>query len=129
MKKVLLMSITNKGDWGTKLQDLREIYRPFGKILVFQNRMDDEDERIWITFNTNAEYKFITEGVIRVNRNKDTSTLFTIDAVNALSIRDTGGINKDYIPNWREFENCLIINNRDGFNVIPLQIVKSFDIK
>ena len=129
MKKVLLMSITNKGDWGTKLQDLREIYRPFGKILVFQNRMDDEDERIWITFNTNAEYKFITEGVIRVNRNKDTSTLFTIDAINALSIRDTGGINKDYIPNWREFENCLIINNRDGFNVIQLQIVKSFDIK
>lgn len=129
MKKVLLMSITNKDEWLTKLQDVREIYRPEGKIIVFQNRMDDEDQRIWITFNTNSEYKFITEGVIRINRNKDTSTLFTIDAINALSIRDTGGINKDYIPNWREFENCLIINNREGFNVIPLQIVKSFDIK
>ncbi len=129
MKKVLLMSITKKSDWLSKLQDLREIYRPEGKILVFQNRMDDEDDRIWITFNTNSEYKFISEGVIRINRNKESSTLFTIDAINALSIRDTGGINKDYIPNWREFENCLIINNKEGFNVIPLQIVKSFDIK
>lgn len=129
MKKVLLMSITSKDEWLTKLQDVREIYRPIGKILVFQNRMDDEDERIWITFNTSAEYKFITEGVIRINRNKDTSTLFTIDAINALAIRDTGSIDKTYVPNFREFENCLIINNREGFNVIPLQIVKSFDIK
>jgi len=129
MKKVLLMSITNKGEWLSKLQDLREIYRPEGKILVFHNRMDEEDDRVWITFNTSSDYKFIQNGVIRINRNKDTNTLFTIDAINCLAIRDTGKIDKEYIPNFREFENCLIINNREGFNTVPLLLYKSFDIQ
>ncbi len=123
------MSITNKDEWLSKLQDLREIYRPIGKIFVFRNRMDDEDDRIWITFNTDSEYRFITNGVLRVNRNKDTSTLFTIDAVNALSIRETGVIDKGFVPNWREYENCLIINNREGFNVIPLVIHQTYELR
>jgi len=129
MKRVLLMSITNKDEWLSKLQDLREIYRPIGKIFVFRNRMDDEDDRIWITFNTDSEYRFITNGVLRVNRNKDTSTLFTIDAVNALSIREKGVIDKGFVPNWREYENCLIINNREGFNVIPLVIHQTYELR
>ena len=129
MKRVLLMSITNKDEWLSKLQDLREIYRPIGKIFVFRNRMDDEDDRIWITFNTDSEYRFITNGVLRVNRNKDTSTLFTIDAVNALSIREKGIIDKGFVPNWREYENCLIINNREGFNVIPLVIHQTYELR
>ena len=123
------MSITNKDEWLSKLQDLREIYRPIGKIFVFRNRMDDEDDRIWITFNTDSEYRFITNGVLRVNRNKDTSTLFTIDAVNALSIREKGIIDKGFVPNWREYENCLIINNREGFNVIPLVIHQTYELR
>jgi len=123
------MSITNKDEWLSKLQDLREIYRPIGKIFVFRNRMDDEDDRIWITFNTDSEYRFITNGVLRVNRNKDTSTLFTIDAVNALSIREKGVIDKGFVPNWREYENCLIINNREGFNVIPLVIHQTYELR
>lgn len=123
------MSITDKENWLSELQDLREIYRPEGKIIAFEERMDSDSDKIWITFNTKKEYNFKRNGVIRINRNKSSNTLFTIDAVNALSLRDTGKIDKEYIPNWEEFQNCLIINNDNGFTVIPIKIKSSFDIR
>ena len=124
MKKVLLMSITNKEGWLSELQDLREIYRPEGKMLVFNNKMDEGDERVWITFNTNSEYNFKRDGVVRINRNKDTNTLFSINAINELSIRETGKIDKGFKPDWNEYENCLVIKGLEGLSVIPTKLIK-----
>jgi hypothetical protein len=128
MKKVLLMSITDKDSWLTELQYIREIYIPEKKILVFCNRFDEEDNKVWITFNTKIEYNFKRDNIVRINRNKDTNTLFSINAINELSIRETGKVDKGFIPNWNEFENCLLIKNLTGLAVIPTKLMNIVNI-
>jgi hypothetical protein len=114
--KVLLMCFSSEDDYRNKLQQIREIYRPDSNIFVIQNRYDDTE--IYITFNT--EYNFKMPGYIKVN--KKGSTIFTIDAVNELSIRETGKIDKSFVPNWNEFENCLLLIRDGELNVIPTKI-------
>lgn len=129
MKKVLLMSITNKENWLSELQEIREIYRPIGKILVFEQRYPNvEDHIIWITFNCDSAYNFRRSGIIRINRNKHTNTLFTIDAINELSIRETGKIDFNFVPNWEEFNNCIVLKGSSELIIEPIKLIKTFDL-
>jgi len=121
--KVLLMCFSNEDDYRSKLQQIREIYRPDSNIFVIQNRYDDTE--IYITFNT--EYNFKMPGYIKVN--KKGNTIFTIDAVNELSIRETGKIDKSFVPNWNEFENCLLLIRDGELNVIPTKIKEIIKIE
>jgi hypothetical protein len=116
--RVLLMSFSSESEYKTHLQVIREIYRPESSIFVIQNRYDDNE--IFITFNT--EYNFKTPGTIKVNKRKSTNTIFTIDAVNHLSIQENGVIDKDWIPNWEEFHNCLLLVRNGELAVIPTKI-------
>lgn len=123
------MSITNKDNWLSELQEIREIYRPIGKILVFEQRYPDvEDHKIWITFNCDAAYNFRRSGIIRINRNKDTNTLFTIDAVNELSIRETGKVDFNFVPNWEEFNNSILLKGSENLIIEPIKLIKTFDL-
>lgn len=116
--RVLLMSFSNESEYKTHLQVIREIYRPESSLFVIQNRYDDNE--IYITFNT--QYNFKTPGIIKINKKRDTNTLFTIDAVNHLSMQENGEIVKDWIPNWNEFENCLLLMRDGEFSVIPTKV-------
>jgi hypothetical protein len=116
--RVLLMCFSNEEDYRNKLQEIREIYRPDGGIFVLENR-DDSDE-IFVTFNT--EYNFKMLGYIKINKKRETNTLFTIDAVNWLSEQENGKVVKDWIPNWEEFNNCLLLIRNGELAVIPTKI-------
>ena len=117
------MCFSNEDDYRSKLQQIREIYRPDSNIFVIQNRYDDTE--IYITFNT--EYNFKMPGYIKVN--KKNTTIFTIDAVNHLSIQETGKIDKSFVPNWNEFENCLLLIRDGELNVIPTKIKEIIKIE
>lgn len=121
--RVLLLSFSNTEEYKSKLQEIREIYRPSSNIFVLENRF--EGDEVWITFNT--EYNFKMPGYIKVN--KKSSTIFTIDAVNELSIRETGKIDKSFVPNWNEFENCLLLIRDGELNVIPTKIKEIIKIE
>lgn len=114
MNRVLLMCFSNEQSYKTHLQNIREIYRP-NAIFVLANRFDDNE--IFITFNT--EFNFKQGGYIKINKKRETNTIFTIDAVNLLSIEEVGKIDKTFIPNWNEFENCILLSRDGKFNCIP----------
>jgi hypothetical protein len=116
--RVLLMSFSSESEYKTHLQVIREIYRPESSIFVIQNRYDDNE--IYITFNT--QYNFKTPGIIKINKKRETNTLFSVDAVNELSIRETGKIDKSFVPNWNEFENCLLLMRDGELSVTPTKI-------
>jgi hypothetical protein len=116
--RVLLMCFSSTEDYRNKLQEIREVFRPESNIFVIQNRYDDNE--IFLTFNT--EYNFKISGCIKINKTKRTNTLFSIDAINHLSIQENGKIDKDWIPNWNEFENCLLLMRDGEFSVIPTKI-------
>jgi hypothetical protein len=48
-----------------------------------------------------------------MNKKKDTNTLFTIDALNALAVRDIGKVDREYTPDWEQYRNSLLLI-RDG---------------
>ena len=112
------MSFSSTEDYRSRLQEIREVFRPEGGIFVLENRFDDKE--IFITFNT--EYNFKVSGYIKINKKRDTNTLFTIDAVNYLSMQENGEIVKDWIPNWNEFHNCLLLIRNGELAVIPTKI-------
>ena len=116
--RVLLMCFSNEEHYRNKLQEIREVFRPEGNIFVLENR-DDSDE-IFVTFNT--EYNFKMIGYIKINKKRETNTLFTIDAVNWLSEQENGKVVKDWIPNWEEFNNCLLLIRNGELAVIPTKI-------
>jgi hypothetical protein len=119
-RNVFLMRISNLSEYKTHLQQLREIYNmKSGRIFVLQNRFDDNE--VFITFNT--EYNWRVDGILKVNRKKDTNTLFTINALNLLSMQENGKIDKDWTPNWNEFMNCLLLSKDNQLNVIPTVLI------
>lgn len=112
------MCFSSTEDYRNKLQEIREVFRPNSNLFVLENRFDDNE--IFITFNT--EYNFKIGGCIKINKKRDTNTLFTIDAVNYLSMQENGEVLKDWIPNWNEFENCLLLMRDGEFSVIPTKV-------
>jgi hypothetical protein len=116
--RVLLMSFSNEGEYRTHLQVIREIYRPDTSLFVLQN--SDNDDEIFITFNT--EYNFKTPGIIKIHKKRETNTLFSVDSVNELSIRTNGKIDKSFIPNWEDYRNSLLLMRDGDLCIIPTKI-------
>lgn len=116
--RVLLMSFSSEDEYKTHLQVIREIYRPDSSLFVLQNC--DNHNEIFITFNT--EYNFKTPGIIKIHKKRETNTLFSVDSVNELSIRANGKIDKEWIPNWEEYRNSLLLMRDGDLCVIPTKI-------
>jgi hypothetical protein len=116
--RVLLMSFSSEVEYRTHLQVIREIYRPNSSIFVLQNC--DNDDEIFITFNT--EYNFKTPGIIKIHKKRETNTLFSVDSVNELSIRANGKIDKSFIPDWEQYRNCLLLMRDGDLCIIPTKI-------
>jgi hypothetical protein len=108
MERVLLLCFSNVDEYRNQLQEIREIYKPEEGIFVLE--AEDTDE-VFITFNTS--YNFRMSGYIKVNKNKSTRTIFTIDALNALAVREIGKISRDFVPDWELYRNSLLLI-RDG---------------
>jgi len=123
--RVLLMCFSSTEDYRNKLQEIREVFRPNSNIFVLDNRFDENE--IFITFNT--EYNFKIAGCIKINKVKSSNTLFSIDAINELSIRETGAVDKKFVPNWNEFENCLLLMRNGELAVIPTRIKEIIKIE
>lgn len=107
--RVLLLSFSTLEEYRTELQRIREVYRPDSSIFVLENV--EQPNEVYVTFNTT--YNFKMSGIIKMNKNKDTNTLFTIDALNTLAIREIGKISRDFVPDWEAYRNSLLLI-RDG---------------
>lgn len=107
--RVLLLSFSTLEEYRSELQRIREVYRPESNIFVLENI--DEPTEVYVTFNTT--YNFKMSGIIKCNKKKGYNVIFTIDALNALAIRDIGKVDKEYTPDWEQYRNSLLLI-RDG---------------
>jgi hypothetical protein len=116
--RVLLMSFSSEVEYRTHLQVIREIYRPETSLFVLQNC--DNDDEIFITFNT--EYNFKTPGIIKIHKKRETNTLFSVDSVNELSMRANGKIDKGFVPDWEQYRNSLLLMRDGELAIIPTKV-------
>ena len=124
MKKSLLLWIVPPEDLDEAVTKIKEIWKPEGFIYILQKQLEIPIEQFYIIWNT--EYHFRYPGVIKVNRKG--TTYFTIDALNVLSIKDRGVIDKEFIPNWDDYQYSILLSNKEGelnqIKTITYEIVK-----
>jgi hypothetical protein len=117
-KSALLLTFATLDTYKVELQNIREIHRPENTIFVLQS-VEDLNQ-LYITYNTDYNFKML--GTIKINRNKSTQTLFTIDALNYLSVKELGYIDKTFKPDWEKYSNSLLLLRVDEFVSIPTKL-------
>ena len=63
------------------------------------------------------------QDTITINRKKDTETLYSINALNALIREENNGVlDKTYKVDWNQYTNKLLLTDRDGsFRLISIK--------
>lgn len=124
MRKSLLLWISPISELDNNVAKVKEIWRP-ESIFVLVDRYEEELTTAYVSWNT--QYYFRQEGVIKVN--KKGTTIYTIDALNALSMHENGKIDKQWSPNWNEFENQILLSDIEGnFKQIPTRVLEKIKL-
>lgn len=90
-----------------KINVIKNVYK--NKIFVFSSL---NNQNI-ITFQ--AEKNIILQDIFVINRNKDTNTLFTINALNYLIKQVNAGVVDTSIRiQWEAYRNCILVV-KDGY--------------
>jgi hypothetical protein len=110
MRNTLLLWIVQPDELDEAVTKIKEIWKPSGFIYIMQRRFELPIENFYIVWNT--EYDFRYPNVLKINRKG--TTYFTIDALNLLSIQNSGKIDRDFTPNWEDYKYSILLSNKEG---------------
>ena len=124
MQTQLLCTFTTKEELQNTLQLIRETYHiVYNYIYVLQNKGNLEE--LFVTYNIDTQYKpeRPLSDTILVHRNKQSNTLYTINALNELVKEENGGVlDKSFSIDWDKFKNSIIVTNVEGTKKISTRI-------
>lgn len=97
---------------------------------IFLLKIEGENKKI-LTYNLDAQssrvnYKEILPSTVQIHRNKQTKTLYTIDAINAIQMEKNGKIDPRFRINWEEYVESLLIERDDRVVVLKTQLERIF---
>ena len=100
----------------------------FNKIFVLESSQSDE---LMCTYNidTGNMVESPMANTILLHRKKESNTLYTINALNTL-IRslNEGRMDKNFIVNWQEYKNCILLTNGPDIRKLDTAIFKIVDL-
>jgi len=84
-----------------------------------------EESSVVCIYNTSNTQSRMSD-TITINRKKDSETLYSINALNALIREQNNGVlDKTYRVDWGQFANRLLLTNRDGsFRSIEIKLLQ-----
>ena len=89
----------------------------------------DNTSDLYVTYNVEPNSFSKTPNTIMIHRKKETNTLYTVNALNAIIKKSNNGIlDKKFIINWPIYENSLMLNNGDDVRHIHLDLYKRIDL-
>jgi aspartate carbamoyltransferase regulatory subunit len=97
---------------------------------IFLLRIEGENKKI-LTYNLDAQssrvnYKEILVSTVQIHRNKQTKTLYTIDAINAIQMEKNGKIDPNFRINWEDYVESLLIERDDKIVILRTQLERIF---
>jgi hypothetical protein len=98
----------------------------YNKIFVLESKNPDYDKFI-LTYNIdniNLKEDVFFKNTINVHRKKETNTLYTINAINIISIQKLGRIDTNFRVNWDDYKNCLLLSKDNQLVTIPTYLNK-----
>ena len=93
----------------------------YNKMFVLHIKSNNE---YVITYNVDqGNINDIPDNTILVHRKKESNTLYTINALNALIKSLNGGImDSKYMVNWNDYRNCILLTRGDDFKKLDTKI-------
>ena len=105
------------------------------KIFIF-NVLDDDTRRL-ITFNVSqndlgekfTEYKNQYKNTLRLHRNKETNTFYTINSLNRVIKEQNDGISSEQFDvDWEKYKNtCLVVGEEGKIKTLSTKLAKIID--
>ena len=129
MRTQLLCTFAHRKDLNLIVEYVKQSYTIVEKkIFVFNDA--DKPNDVYVTYNVdpNEDYKK-TPNTILIHRKKDTNTLYTVNALNAIIRKSNNGVlDKKFVINWQIYNNSLMLTDGDDVRHIHLDLYKRIDL-
>tara|TARA_R100001377_G_scaffold30062_2_gene16411 strand:+ start:2423 stop:2707 length:285 start_codon:yes stop_codon:yes gene_type:complete len=91
---------------------------------VFSNA--EVPSQLYCTYNVDAS-ETRGQNTISIHRKKETNTLYTVNALNAIIRRVNNGVlDKTFQVDWNNYQNSFILTDGDDYRVVELVFFKKF---
>ena len=97
------------------------------RMFVFSDAAKKAD--LYVTYNVEPDDYGKTPSTIMIHRKKETNTLYTVNALNAIIRKVNNGVlDKSYIIEWENYSNSLLLTDGDELRHIHLELFKRIDL-
>jgi hypothetical protein len=128
MRTQLLCTFAHKKDLDLIIDYISKSYTISEKrLFVFSNA--DKDSELYVTYNVEPDDYKKTPNTIMIHRKKETNTLYTVNALNAIIRKSNNGVlDKKFVINWQIYDNSLMLTDGDDIRHIHLDLYKRIDL-
>ena len=128
MKTQLLCTFAHRKDLDLIVDYISKSYTISEKrMFVFSNA--DKSSELYVTYNVEPDDYKKTPNTIMIHRKKETNTLYTVNALNAIIRKSNNGVlDKKFVINWPIYENSLMLTDGDDITHIHLELHKRIDL-
>ena len=128
MKTQLLCTFAHKKDLDLIIDYISKSYTISEKrMFVFSNA--DKNTELYVTYNVEPDDYKKTPNTIMIHRKKETNTLYTVNALNAIIRKSNNGVlDKKFVINWQIYDNSLMLTDGDDVRHIHLDLHKRIDL-
>ena len=125
-KSTLLCTFSTQELVSRKVDEIRRKFDiQFNKIFVLKNINNDNEW--YITYNVqlsfNDNYKDLITNTINLHRNKDTNSLYTINALNeVIKLHNNGVLDVEYKIDWENYRSSIILYRNGSLVVIKTKV-------
>lgn len=117
---VLLATFTMLPNLETTVDLIKKSYQ-LPNNCIFVLSLKDQEELI-CTYNV-SDIEIKLQNTVALHRKKESNTLYTINALNALiKSKNNGILDIKYPINWTEYTNCLLVTSGSGYKSITTSI-------
>jgi len=97
------------------------------RIFVFSDADNKSD--LYLTYNIERGAFTKTPNTISIHRKKETTTLYTVNALNTIIVKANNGVlDKTFVINWEMYRNSLLLTSDNDLRPIPLELMRRIDL-
>ena len=128
MRTQLLCTFAHRKDLDLIVDYISKSYTISEKrMFVFSNA--DKNTELYVTYNVEPDDYKKTPNTIMIHRKKETNTLYTVNALNAIIRKSNNGVlDKKFVINWQIYDNSLMLTDGDDIRHIHLDLYKRIDL-
>lgn len=109
MDTQLLLTFTTRKYLDKSINYIMKCYEFLDDRIFILSDKEYEDD-LFLTYNiVDKHYDTIPNRTMAIHRKRETNTLYTINAINQIVLEELGYPNSNWIINWKEYRNSLLL--------------------